>query len=224
MISSIRRVLKALHPEAIPWPGTVLYNRIAGSRPFEALYELLANEIGGLCREGKLLDIGTGPGFLLIKLQRLYPELRLAGVDISAAMVAVARRNVQKAGLSGRIEIIEAPAGHLPFPGGFFDSVVSTGSLHHWKDQVRCLNEVHRVLRTGGRALIYDLTIDIPKEKFQELSNKFGRLRAALFWLHTFEEPFLSSKELQSLAESSLFRHGGTSFESIMCRLEMVKG
>ncbi len=223
MISSIRKILKAFHPEGIPRPGALVYNRIAKSSAFREIYLLMANEIGSLCREGKLLDIGTGPGFLPIEIARLFPGFSLTGADISAAMVEVARRNVREAGLEGRIEIIEAPADRLPFPDGFFDCVISSGSIHHWKAPVPCFNEIHRVLRTGGRALLYDLTSDIPKTKFLELSDKFGRLRTLLFWLHTFEEPFLSSKELQGLAESSFFGNGRTSFQSIMCRLDMVK-
>ncbi|GBC60227.1 hypothetical protein DENIS_1178 [Desulfonema ishimotonii] len=113
------------------------------------------------CRaRGRLLDIGTGPGWLLVKLHEKSSDLRLTGLDISAPMITTARKNIRRLGLSEHIYFREGTAAHLPFAGNSFDIVVSTGSLHHWKEPVRGLNEVYRVLCPGGYALIYDLVSD----------------------------------------------------------------
>lgn len=222
MLSTVRRILKAVHPEGIPWPGSFIYNAISKTEIFQSLYDELAKDIISRCPGGSILDIGTGPGFLLLKLNRLNPGLKLTGLDISSAMVLTARRNVRDAGISG-IEIREGAAGDLPFPDGVFDAVISTGSFHHWKDPEAGLNEAYRVLKPGGRALIYDVVSDTPKSVLKDLSGRYGRLRAALFRLHTFEEPFHSSEGLRVAARLSLFGEGRTRFVSVLCCLEMMK-
>jgi ubiquinone/menaquinone biosynthesis C-methylase UbiE len=61
-------------------------------------------------------------------------------------MVTKARKNIAKAGLSNIIEVKEGTASRLPFSEGFFDIVVSTGSMHHWKEPIVGLNETRRRL------------------------------------------------------------------------------
>ncbi|MBE3143709.1 MAG: class I SAM-dependent methyltransferase [Planctomycetes bacterium] len=48
----------------------------------------------------------------------------------------------------------------MPFPDRSFDIVVSTVSMHHWKQPEACLNEIYRVLKNNSYALIYDLVSD----------------------------------------------------------------
>jgi len=154
MLSPARRLLKRFHPEGLPWPGTVLYNAASGTNLFQRHYELLADDILARCREGSILDVGTGPGWLLVKLHERNPTLRLTGVDVSPSMVARARRNMADRGLADAIEIREGDASRLRSAACSFDGVVSTGSIHHWSDPTAGLSEVHRVLKPGGHALM----------------------------------------------------------------------
>lgn len=214
-----RRLLKRIHPEGIPWPGSALYNAVSSTRLFQRHYELVAKDILSYGAQGSLLDIGTGPGWLLLKLHEQAPQMRLVGLDASAAMVAKARQNMAEAGLAGVIEIREGNASHLPFPDGAFDIVVSTGSIHHWKEPTAGLNEVHRVLKPGGHALMYDLVSDTPASVLAETRREFGRLRTWLFWLHGFEEPFYSREHFEALARPSRFQEGRTQFVGLLCGL-----
>ncbi len=223
MPSPLRKILKILHPEGIPWPGSLIYNVVSGSRLFQAGYELVAKDILSLCPEGRILDIGTGPAYLLLILGKMNPGLSLMGLDISSAMVSVASDNIEKAGLSSKIDIKEGSADSLSFAENSFDAVVSTGSLHHWKNPAAALNEIYRVLRPGGYALIYDIVSNTPKTAIDELKREFGRLRTLLLWLHTFTEPFYSSRDLELMAGSSLFKHGSTRFLSVLCCLTLKK-
>ncbi len=219
----MRKILKVFHPEGIPWPGSLIYNAASRTKLFQAGYDLVAKDIVPLCSKGMILDIGTGPGFLLLTLAKMSPYLKLTGLDISPAMVSVAGKNIATAGLSERIDLREGSAESLPFVENSFDTVVSTGSLHHWKNPAAALNEIYRVLRPGGYALIYDLVSDTPKTAIEELKKEFGLLRTLLLWLHTFTEPFYSSKDLEALAASSLFKHGHTRFLSVLCCLTLKK-
>lgn len=112
---------------------------------------------------GAVLDVGTGPGVLLVEIGRLRPDLRLTGVDLSADMVAAAERNL--AGLDGRAVVRVGDVADLPFPDGSFDLIVSSLSLHHWDDPRAAGRELARVLRPGGGVYLYDFRF----APFQEL-------------------------------------------------------
>jgi tRNA1(Val) A37 N6-methylase TrmN6 len=115
-LSPLRRLLKLVHPEGIPWPGSVLYNAISLSAIFQRHYELVANDILNYCRQGALLDIGTGPAHLLLRIHQQAHNLRLVGIDSSSAMVTKARQNIAAAGLDKVIEVKEGNADNIPFP------------------------------------------------------------------------------------------------------------
>jgi len=223
VLSPIRKVLKKFHPEGIPWPGTAFYNAVSRTNIFQRHYELISRDILTYCSEGRVLDIGTGPGWLLKELYQVSPKFEITGLDISASMVARARKNIKQAGLSDVINIEQGQADSMPFADSTFDIVVSTGSIHHWKDPTAGLNEVYRVLRHGGFALIYDLVSDTPKSIMKTASQEFGRLKIFLLWLHAFDEPFYSHKELHLLACPSLFKEGQTQFVGVTCCLILRK-
>jgi ubiquinone/menaquinone biosynthesis C-methylase UbiE len=219
-----RRLLKRVHPEGIPWPGSFFYNAISGTAIFQGHYELVAKDILNYCDQGSLLDIGTGPGRLLVKIHQQSPDMRLVGIDSSPSMVAEAQKNMVKAGVSGAIGIRDGNASQIPFDGDSFDIVVSQWSVHHWKHPVEGLNEVYRVLKPGGYALMYDLVSDTPAKVLEEMGRKLGRWKMRLFWLHGFEEPFYTRENYESLASSTLFNEGQTRFVGILCCLIMKKG
>jgi ubiquinone/menaquinone biosynthesis C-methylase UbiE len=219
-----RRILKLVHPEGIPWPGTFFYNAISTTSIFQQQYELVANDILSYCAQGSLLDIGTGPAWLLLKIHQQSPAMRLVGIDSSSSMVAKARENMAEAGLSDVIEITEGNASQIPFADKFFDIVVSTGSIHHWKHPIAALNDVYRVLKPGSYAMMYDLVSDTPADILNEIAHQFGRLKMTLFWLHGFEEPFYSRENYESLARPTLFKEGRTQFVGLLCCLILKKG
>jgi ubiquinone/menaquinone biosynthesis C-methylase UbiE len=218
-----RQYLRRWHPQGIPWPASVLYNEISRSGIFERHYQLVADDLAGYCRSGRALDIGTGPGRLLLAIRRTLPDMAVTGADISQAMVATAVRNMKQAGFSGSVEVIQAAADDLPFPDDLFDLVVSTGSLHHWKDAVAGLNEVFRVLKPGRNALMYDLVKSMPPALLKQARDEFGLFRTALLWMHSFEEPFYCPDEMEALASSTLFGKGETRFAGMLCCLVLKK-
>jgi ubiquinone/menaquinone biosynthesis C-methylase UbiE len=139
-------------------------------------------------------------------------------------MVAKAQKNIADAGLSNEIEVKEGNVSHIPFADGSFDTVVSTGSIHHWKDPIAGLNDVYRVLKHRGYALMYDIVSDIPAPVLKEMVHEFGRLKMMLLWLHAFEEPFYSHNDFGLLAQPSLFKEGRTRFVGVLCCLILRKG
>jgi ubiquinone/menaquinone biosynthesis C-methylase UbiE len=218
-----RRLLKRFHPEGIPWPATILYNTLSGTEIFRRHYDLVADDVARYGAAERILDIGSGPGRLLLALRQAFPHAALVGVDISPSMVAQARRNIERDGGAGGIDVRAASAEGLPFPDGTFDRAISTGSLHHWEAPLAGLAEAHRVLRDGGYALIYDLVRRMPEPVVRKVRTQFGGLRLALLWLHSFEEPFLNAGEMEALGEQTDFVVEGTTFVGALCCLVLRK-
>ena len=141
---------------AFDLPSAGMYDALV-STVLEGFYARVAGETATASPRGTMLDVGSGPGRLALRLAREASGLSVTGVDISDAMVERATRRAQNAGLSERVRFEVGDAGALPFADKEFDGVVSTLSLHHWPDPVRGLAEIHRVLKPGGEARIYDL-------------------------------------------------------------------
>ena len=110
----------------------------------------------------RVLEVGCGPGHLSIRLARQH-GLDVTGLDLDPAMIERARANADRAGEGfGRLlpwrlpSFLVGDVTSMPFPDGTFDLLVSTMSMHHWADPAAGLTEIGRVLRPGGRTLIWD--------------------------------------------------------------------
>ena len=100
---------------------------------------------------GETLEVGVGTG---LNLPFYHADVRLTGIDLSSAMLAIARRRAND--LDHAVELREADAHALPFPDKSFDTVVCTFSLCAIPDERRAVSEMKRVLRPGGRLLLAD--------------------------------------------------------------------
>jgi ubiquinone/menaquinone biosynthesis C-methylase UbiE len=146
------------------------------------LYRAVARQVlAGLPEAGKVLDVGTGPGRLLVQLASQRPDARLVGIDPSPDMTAHAARHVDDARVRNRVDTLVAAAEALPFADRSFDAVVSTLSAHHWVDQDAAVAEQVRVLRTGGHLLVVDLrrsatVADLLSSHFSDAQIKQPRL------------------------------------------------
>src|SRR5918994_5239889 len=141
---------------AFDLPSAGAYDALVAA-VLEGFYARVAGEVAAAHQDGKLLEVGSGPGRLAVRLAREAPGMTLTGVDISEAMVERAARRAAGAGLSERVRFEVGDVAALPLFDQEFDGVVSTLSLHHWSNPVSGLAEIHRVLKPGGGARIYDL-------------------------------------------------------------------
>jgi ubiquinone/menaquinone biosynthesis C-methylase UbiE len=150
----MRNWLKKILPERIPAVGAVLYSGVV-AKMFMPHYQMVADSLH--LKDGqKVVDIGTGPGWLPIKIAARFPLVTAIGIDLSEKMIAIANRNKEKNESENDPQFLVADAGQLPFEANSIDQIVSTGVMHHWKEPVRIFKEIYRVLKPGGEAWIYD--------------------------------------------------------------------
>ena len=197
-----REFLSVFELESMGWPVSSVYGLGVNSRAFAFLYGHYARRILKE-RFREVLDVGTGPGLLPIAIYKKNPKLKVTGVDIAADMIRIAKKNAETQG--AEVEFVTANGENLPFPSNSFGLVVSTGAMHHWKKPEKVMNEIYRVVKPGGKALIFDHLKDAPNGAFSKLSNRIGILPAAFFWADRFFEPFYTKKEAEALVSGSKF-------------------
>ena len=110
----------------------------------------LEKEIG-LNGNGRILDVGTGTGFLALLLARLGYEV--VGVDVAEKMLEQGRRKALDAGLD--VEFIHGLCEELPFPDCSFDAVVNCRVMWTLTEPETAVSEWRRVIRPGGKLISY---------------------------------------------------------------------
>jgi ubiquinone/menaquinone biosynthesis C-methylase UbiE len=102
--------------------------------------------------EGRVLEVGVGSGLNLPFYSRKVEHL--IGLDPSPRLLAMARRS--KPAKAGSVEFVEGSAGAIPLDDGSVDTIVMTWTLCSIPDAQQALQEMHRVLRPGGRLLFVE--------------------------------------------------------------------
>jgi SAM-dependent methyltransferase len=113
----------------------------------------------------RVLDVGCGRGLLLVGAAKRTAAGHATGIDVwskedmAGNSEAATRRNLELENVAGRCTLVSTGAQEMPFPDASFDVVVSNLCLHNIYDRPtrqRALQEIARVLRPGGVALISD--------------------------------------------------------------------
>jgi 2-polyprenyl-3-methyl-5-hydroxy-6-metoxy-1,4-benzoquinol methylase len=97
-----------------------------------------------------VLDAGCGPGWITSRLARGHAQVN--SVDIARRAVELTRRRLELDGSTGNV--IQASIEQLPFANSSFDFVVCAGVLQSTPDTSQAIHEIHRVLKSGGRAMV----------------------------------------------------------------------
>ena len=133
------------------------------ARRIEAIYFIgdavrrrrIVREALAASRGERILDVGCGPGFYCAELlDEVGPSGSVVGVDSSPAMLALAARRC--AG-HDEVELLEGDAAALPVDDASFDAALSVQVQEYVPDVTAGLAELHRVLRPGGRVVVWDI-------------------------------------------------------------------
>lgn len=119
----------------------------------------------------KILDVGCGPGNLILELKRLQPAAEITGLDVDPEILAVARKKFSRRNIT--VPLLAASAAKIPLDGNF-DAAASTLMFHHLnsEEKLAMLKEVYRLLKPGGKFYLYD---------FARPTDWYGRMLAAVY-------------------------------------------
>ncbi|WIY04331.1 class I SAM-dependent methyltransferase [Amycolatopsis mongoliensis] len=186
------------------------YAKNRGTGPQLAQYRRQAAEVTSGLKEGAdVLEVAPGPGFFAVELAKR--GFHVTGLDISHTMVEIAIEHSGQAGVE--VDFRQGDVTHAPFADESFDFVVCQAAFKNFRQPVTALNEMHRVLRPGGFAVIHDLNheatgADIAREvEGMNVGAVAGfTVRQTLGWLR---RRAFTREQFEALAAESAF--GGCS-------------
>jgi ubiquinone/menaquinone biosynthesis C-methylase UbiE len=173
----------------------------------------------------RVLEIAPGPGYLAIELAQLG-RYEVVGLDISRTFVEIAQTKAREAGLA--VAFRQGDAAHMPFDNATFDFMICRAAFKNFADPIGALNEMHRVLRPGGRSVIVDLRRDISDAAINEEVNRMGvgRLNAFMIkWTfkHMLTKRAYTSGELHAFVAQSRFDNYEIVEDGIGLEVRLVK-
>ena len=121
---------------------------------FERLAQELAEDLPA--RRARSRD-RAGPGISFRRAGKTRP-FKVTGLDISQSFVRMASEYAKREGVTARF--IHGSASDIPLEDGMFDLIVCRAAFKNFSEPLKAINEMHRVLKPGGRAMIIDLRKD----------------------------------------------------------------
>jgi SAM-dependent methyltransferase len=134
-------------------------------------------------REGDtVLDLGSGGGIdVLLSAKRVGPTGKVYGLDMTDEMLALARENQAKSGVTN-VEFLRGQIEQIPLPDNSVDVIISNCVINLATNKDRVLEEAFRVLKPGGRFAVSDVVVlgEVPAEIRRSMELWIGCIASAL--------------------------------------------
>jgi len=156
-----------------------------------------------------ILELAPGPGYLSIELAKMG-NYHIVGLDISPTFVEIAQAKAREAGVD--IDFRLGNASRMPLADDLFDFIVCSAAFKNFSEPVRAMDEMFRVLKPGGKALIIDLRPDASIEEIDTYIREDMALTGINFLLTkwAFKSMLLkrayTKDEIEQFASQSKFR------------------
>lgn len=147
----------------LPAGAARLYDWLLKIGPAETQTQEIAQDLVSRLDAGRVLDVGTGPGMLLLELHRLNSSFELFGLDISAAMVQRARKNLE----GFCVDVRQGSIRETDYLCDYFDAITCVGSFYLWDQPAECTNEIYRILKAGCSAYFWESYRDYDVRDFR---------------------------------------------------------
>jgi ubiquinone/menaquinone biosynthesis C-methylase UbiE len=142
-------------------------------------YRQAARGVAEQLKDGDdVLEVAPGPGYFAIQLARLG-RYHIVGLDISETFVEIATDNAKRAGVD--VEFRHGNASSMPFDSGSFDFVYCRAAFKNFSEPIRAIDEINRVLKPGGTAVIVDLRKDTTASEIDAAVAEMGLSRINAF-------------------------------------------
>ncbi|RLC97188.1 MAG: hypothetical protein DRI46_13220 [Chloroflexi bacterium] len=192
----------------LPGFGAKLYDDFMKTKIIELHTKEIAEDLVSRITSGRMLVVGTGPGRLVQEIHKLSPNLELFGLDISAAMIMQAKRNLMGTG----INLLQGNIQTTDYKDDFFDLIACSGNFYLWDMPEVGLEEIYRILKKGQSAYLYEINKDIDRDEvgYWMRSNFRGenlliRIVAPLFIMKQLRITY-RLEEVEEIVESTSFR------------------
>ncbi len=131
-----------------------------------------AKELAKHVKDGdSILEVAPGAGYLSIELAKLG-KYEITGMDISKDLIEICERNTKEAGVE--IDFQQGNVSRMAFQTNKFNFIVCVLAFKNFKQPVKALEEMHRVLKIGGTALIMDLNRKASMEATEKVAENMG--------------------------------------------------
>lgn len=177
-----------------------------------------AKEVDKYIHNGcSVLEVAPGPGYLAIELAKLG-NCRIIGLDISKDFVEIARRNAKEAGVE--VEFQQGSVVDIPFPDNTFDFIICTAAFKNFKEPVKALSQMYRVLTSGGTALIIDMNRRVSNQQIEDYTKNIGakgvdKLFMKLMFKYFLRNGAYTKDELINLISKTAFKEYDIKVEGI---------
>jgi ubiquinone/menaquinone biosynthesis C-methylase UbiE len=171
---------------ASTWVGALLHkSRQQGKSPFPYQAAFMINnpvrrallkparivDKLGLAGREHVLELGPGPGFFSVEIARRLTDGRLELFDIQPEMLEMARRQLERAGLSDVGFTAGQASDGLPFPDNTFDVAFLAAVIGEVPDQQACVRSLGQVLKPGGRLVFVEMFPDPDRLSVRKLRD-----------------------------------------------------
>lgn len=201
--------MTSIDPEAfeyIPDHAASTYRKIAAAYGDPYYRSVVEGITPGLDATDRILDAGTGPGFVPVRLAEQVDGIRIDAFDYSRALVSDGRRLAGERGVDDRVSFFVADCYTIPVRDRSYQALISTGVLHALDRPVEALNEFHRVLEPGGIAYVFDPTIfELPRDPNLDLTEHEREVFDSYGLRSEEEERPISTGEAIRLGAASAF-------------------
>ena len=202
------------------------YTRLRSSgNQMEEYRKQAAQLTEGLPAGARVLEVAPGPGYLAIEMARLG-RFQVSALDISRTFVQIGSENARRAGVS--VDFRQGDAAVMPFEGESFDLIVCQAAFKNFTFPGSALAEMYRVLRSGGTAVIQDMSKDASHTDIDvEVKRmELGRLNSftTKATLESLRRRAYTPLQLDRLAAASPFRTSEIRTEGISLEVRLTKG